>query len=125
MPKPRRTPVQSYRDLDVWKLSMDLVVEVYRVTAKFPNDERFGLTAQLRKAAVSVPANVAEGSARSTSREYSYFASISRGSVAEMETELIVAERLGYITSDVLEPMLERTDHISRMLTNLRRSLGS
>jgi four helix bundle protein len=104
---------------------MSLVVEVYAVSRRFPSEERFGLTAQLRRAAVSVATNIAEGHARASRREFQYFASIARGSVAEVETELAVAERLGYVATSELETARERADHISRMLTNLRRRLAT
>jgi four helix bundle protein len=123
MPKDNSSRIQSYRDLDVWQIAMDLVVEVYQLSKAFPADERFGLTAQVRKAVVSIPTNVAEGHARTGVGEYSHFVSIARGSTAEVETELLIAERLDYVGRDKIAATLDKTDHISRMLTNLRRSL--
>lgn len=102
---------------------MDLVVDVYALTRAFPIDERFALTSQTRRAVVSVPANIAEGRARESRREYAHHISIARGSVAELETELLIAERLAYLKANDLVAVLERIDHISRMLTNLRRKL--
>lgn len=102
---------------------MSLALEVYRITASFPHAERFGLTAQLRPAAVSVPSNIAEGHARSTRGEYKNGLSMARGSVAEVEVQLNLAERLGYVQSSMLAAALDHSDAISRMITNLKRAL--
>src|SRR5436309_9666166 len=103
---PSRAPrpvIQSYRDLTVWQLAMTVVVEVYQLSRRFPPDERFGLTAQVRRAAVAIAANIAEGHARASSREYRQFVSIARGSAAEVDTELLVAQRLRYVSGPQLE----------------------
>ena len=113
----------SYRDLRVWHTAMSLVVEVYRVTAVFPQDERFGLTSQLRRAVISVPSNIAEGHARTTRGEYKNCLSVARGSVVEVEVQLHLAERLGYAESPALAKALDHCDAISRMITNLKRAL--
>ena len=123
MPKHNSADIQSFRDLDVWQISMDLVVEIYQLSKAFPADERFGLTAQIRKAAISIPTNIAEGQCRTGSGEFGHFLSIARGSTGEVETELLIAERLDYLRHESIAATLDRTDHISRMLTNLRRSL--
>jgi four helix bundle protein len=102
---------------------MSLVLEVYRITESFPQAERFGLTSQLRRAAVSVPSNIAEGHARTTRGEYKNFLSIARGSIAEVEVCLALAEQLGYAQSPVLAKSLDQCDAISRMITNLKRAL--
>jgi four helix bundle protein len=105
----RRQP-RRHHDLEVWRDALDLVEAVYRVTASFPADERFGLTSQLRRAAVSVPSNIAEGSARRTRAELLQFLYIARGSLAEIETQLQIARRLSYLTSDeTLDELLDRT----------------
>ena len=119
----RATGSRSYRDLRVWNTAISLVLEVYRITESFPNAERFGLTSQLRRAAISVPSNIAEGNARSTRGEYKNFLSIARGSVVEVEVQLTLAERLGYVESPVLADALDHCDAVSRMLTNLKRAL--
>jgi four helix bundle protein len=119
---PRRS-ASSYRELTVWQLAMDLVVEIYGISQEFHSDERFGLTSQVRRAAVSIPANVAEGNARHSRAEYRHFVSIAHGSVAEVETELAIAERLGFVASAKLTKVRMQADSISRMLTNLRKSL--
>ena len=115
--------VKSFRDLVVWQRSVDFIEEVYRVSTRFPADERFGLTAQLRRAAVSVAGNIAEGSGRFTSRDYLNFISHSRGSVKEGESHLLVAERLEFVTKADIERALGFSDEISRMLFSLRTSI--
>lgn len=113
--------VMSYKELNVWQRSMDLVVDLYEVTAEFPADERFGLISQIRRAAVSIPANIAEGFGRKTPKSYSQFLRISKGSVNEVETLLIVTSRLGFL--DDLDSWQERTAKIGSMLTNLTTSV--
>jgi four helix bundle protein len=115
--------VQSYRDLRVWKTAVDLTLEIYRITESFPPSERFALTTQLRRAAVSVTCNIAEGHARSTRGEYRNFLSIARGSVIEVEVQLILAEQIGYVQSPMLIKARRYCDAISRMITNLKRAL--
>jgi four helix bundle protein len=115
--------VGSYRDLRVWQTAMDLVVEVYSLAKLLPADERFGLGAQLRRAAVSVPANIAEGHGRLLRAEYLHHLSIARGSLKELETLLSIAERLGYISADRLANAAKLCESTSRMLTRLRGSL--
>lgn len=115
--------ISSFRDLKVWQFAMDFVVEIYAVTATFPKDERFGLTIQLRRAAVSIPANIAEGNARYSKAEYRHFVSVSRGSLAEVETELLIAERLGYVDPAGIDEARKHASSIGRMLTNLYKSL--
>jgi four helix bundle protein len=115
--------VRSYRDLVVWQKAMDLAAECYRETQAFPAGERFGLTSQIRRAASSVPANIAEGRCRSGPRDFVRFLGIARGSVAELETQLILAERLGYTNASRLGSMLGRTAEIGRMIHGLRRAV--
>jgi four helix bundle protein len=98
--------VRSFRDLEVWQLGMNLAEAVYRCTADLPKNETFGLSAQMRRAAVSVPSNIAEGQARSSSKEFLQFISISLGSLAELETQLEIARRLGHETQ-VAEEQIE------------------
>ena len=102
---------------------MSLVLEVYRVTELFPQTERFSLTSQLRRAAVSVPSNIAEGHARSTRGEYKNSLSNARGSVAEVEVQLTLAKELGYVPSPGLAKAFADCEAISRMITNLKRAL--
>jgi len=89
--------VRTFRDLVVWQKAMELVTEIYRVTQKFPKEEIFGLMSQLRRAAVSVPSNIAEGQGRLTEKEFRQFLGNARGSLAEVETQIIIAQNLGYL----------------------------
>ena len=102
---------------------MDVVIETYRVTAAFPADERFGLTAQLRRAAVSIPSNVAEGHSRLGAGEFRRFVSIARGSVAEVETQIAVAVALGFVGADEVASLSSQLDRLSKMLFGLYRGL--
>ena len=86
--------VRTHRDLDVWKKSIDLVTLIYKYTAEYPKDEVYGLTSQIRRCAVSIPSNIAEGSARTTRKDFSHFLAIALGSVAELETQLIISRKL-------------------------------
>ena len=115
-------PVQSFRDLDVWKLAMDYVVSIYTLTEGFPGDERFGLTAQLRRAAVAIPSNISEGHPQGT-RAYLRHVVIAMGSVAECETQLEIARRLKYATEAELSTPVAIGNPLRRMLFGLRRSL--
>jgi len=102
---------------------MSLVVEVYRITQTFPTSELYGLSSQLRRAAVSVPSNIAEGHARSSRGEYKNSISNARGSVIEVEVQLTLARQLGFVEEPLLAKALDQCDAISRMLTNLKRAL--
>jgi four helix bundle protein len=116
--------ISSYRDLLVWQKAITLVTACYRLTASFPPDERFGLTSQLRRAAVSIPANIAEGQGRGTPKSFAQFLWIANGSRAEVETHIVIAEQLGFVARSEAEPILEMLSEIGRMLTGLRRSLN-
>ena len=115
--------VESHKDLDVWKRSMDLVTEVYKLTQKWPVEEKYGLTSQLRRAAVSIPSNIAEGSARGSRADFSRFLNIAQGSLAEVETQLEIAyrvdleERSSLFTNEIIS--------LRRMLSGLKKSLVS
>lgn len=115
----------SYRDLEVWQRAMDLVVACYRLTRTFPSSELHGLTGQLQRAAVSVPANIAEGQARQHTKEFLHHLSIANGSLAELETHIQIAERLGYIKGPVIQRTLLLSDQIARMIMGLRKFLKS
>src|SRR5438128_1385579 len=115
--------IRNYRDLKVWQRSIDLVVDVYHTTKGFPREELYGLTSQSRRAAASVPANIAEGHSRSHRKDIVRFLEIAHGSLAEVETHLIVAFRLAYLTESNLTTLLSRTAEIGRMLNGLRHSL--
>lgn len=117
--------IKSYQDLDVWKEAMALAEEVYALSKCFPGDERFGLTAQVRRASVSVSSCIAEGHARYSSRDYARFVAMAAGSLAEVETQFILAARLGFIEADMIQPLIERSQRIGRMLRGLRKSLDN
>ncbi len=112
----------TYRDLKVWQSAMDLVVEIYRVTRSFPNEERYGLTAQVRRASVSVASNIAEGKGRAFDKEVMHFLSNSRGSLFEVETQLLIATRLGYLAEQESAELLKRAGEAGRSLNGLIRS---
>ena len=116
--------VKDYRDLIVWQKAMDLVETVYRTTAAFPKEELYGLTSQLRRAAVSIPSNIAEGNGRNTTRDYLHFLSTAYGSVKEMETQVLIAERLEYIDSTHCSKLVKNTNEIARLISGLVNSLG-
>ena len=119
----RRMELKTYRELDVWQKAMDLVVAAYSLSKGFPSEEKFGLTGQLRRAAVSIPANIAEGYGRSHRGEYLQHLSIARGSLAELETHLTVAVRLSFIDrSDAIESW-SLSQEVGKMLNELMRSL--
>lgn len=113
---------RKHHDLHVWQEAMDLVQDVYRVTALFPKSEVYALTSQMRRAAVSVPSNIAEGAARNSSKEFYHFLSIARGSLSELETQIQIAQRLGYMRKNDL---LEIIDTIFGLLGGLMKSVKS
>ena len=118
-----RTKIKSYKDLLVWQKGIALVKRVYQLTQTLPDTERFGLVSQMRRAAVSIPSNIAEGQARHTKNEFIQFISHSEGSLAELETQVVVCVELGYCsTSDVLG-VNGLTTELSKMLDSLRRKL--
>jgi four helix bundle protein len=113
----------SYRDLEVWKKSMDVVVQCYETTRAFPPSEQYGLIGQIQRAAVSVPANIAEGQAREHRKEFLHHLSIAHGSVAELETHIEIAKRIGYIGAEVARHFFSQTEEVGRMINGLRKSL--
>ncbi len=116
--------VQQYRDLIAWQKAMDLVVEVYRLTEAFPKSEVFSLTNQLRRAAVSIPCNIAEGQGRSTTKDFVHFLHISKGSLQEVETQIELSLRLKYMPETECENISSRTAEVGRILNGLIRSLS-
>lgn len=115
--------IKSYRNLEVWQKAMDLVVDCYQITKKFPKSESYILTSQLQRAVISIPANIAEGRERQHTREFIQHLSIAYGSLAELETHLQIAQRLNYIDIDQLKQILDKSSEIGRMLNGLRKSL--
>ncbi len=115
--------VKSYKELNVWQKGIEIVDMVYKLTDSFPAKEQYGLVSQLRRGAVSIPSNIAEGFARQYTKEYAQFLHIALGSCAELETQLIISQRRDYVTKEQLEGLQEAIDHESRMLANLVKSL--
>ncbi len=113
----------DFKDLIVWEKSMDLVEITYELVKKFPREEQFELASQMRRAAVSIPSNIAEGQGRKTNREFLRFLSIARGSRAELETQLLLAQRLGYLSAAQVAPALSLSSEIGKMLFSLSESL--
>jgi four helix bundle protein len=115
--------MRPHQKLDLWKRAIEFVVRIYRVTERFPKEEKFGLTSQIRRAAVSVAANIAEGAARTSLKEFMQFLSHSQGSASEVDTELLIASRLGYLSDKDYQNLARDIDDIGRMITRLSQSL--
>jgi four helix bundle protein len=116
---------RSYRDLIVWQKGIELVKRVYEITARFPADERFGLTSQMRRAAMSVPSNIAEGQARKSTGEFVQFISNAEGSLAELDTQIVLGAELGFVRVAEASATAAQIDELRRMLNSLRRKLTS
>lgn len=112
--------VSTHKDLDVWKKAMDLAAQVYSLTARFPKEELYGLTSQIRRSAVSIPSNIAEGAARHSQKEFIQFLHIASGSVAELETQLLLAIQLGLLSGDHI---ISHVEEVRKLLLGLLRSL--
>jgi four helix bundle protein len=115
--------MRPHEKLEVWQRAIDLVVRIYKMTDSFPKEEKFGLSSQIRRAAVSIPANIAEGAARHSSKEFCYFLSNAQGSVSELATEMIIARRLGYVGESVYAADNDELTSIGRMIFGLTRSV--
>ena len=115
--------MKSYQDLEVWQKAMDLVVLCYRIAEKFPKNETYGLASQLQRAAISIPANIAEGRHRQHSKEFLQHLSIAYASLAELETHVQIAGRLNYINQNQINNVLDQSAELGRMLNGLRRSI--
>lgn len=124
-PLTRSSAVRSYRDLLVWQRSIDLSVSVYDATEQFPRYELYGLTSQLRRAAVSIPSNIAEGHGRRHLGDYLHHLSIANGSLKELETQVTIALKRRYLSPDIEQSLLDSSAEVGRMLTGLARALRS
>tara|TARA_B100001079_G_C16145081_1_gene397358 strand:+ start:159 stop:515 length:357 start_codon:yes stop_codon:yes gene_type:complete len=113
----------THKDLDIWKLSIQLVKDIYQLTSKFPSEEKFGLTAQIRRSAVSVPSNISEGAARNSNKDYVRFLYIALGSLSEIETQLIIAKELSF--SNNIDQLMDQVVLIRPKLLNLIKYLKS
>jgi four helix bundle protein len=115
--------IKNFKDLDVWNLSIDLVKDIYEITKSFPRDEKFGIVMQMRRSAISIPSNIAEGKTRQHVKEYMQFLYVALGSCSELETQIIICKELKFMQDSSVVKILETVDHISRMLRNLVKSL--
>jgi four helix bundle protein len=115
----------SYRNLLVWQRAIELVTDIYRATSQFPAEEMYGLKSQLRRAAVSIPSNIAEGQGRATPGEFRHFLGIARGSLLETETQIHIAQKLAYISREDEFQLLGKTRQLLRMLTSLANSISA
>lgn len=113
----------TFEDLHAWRLAMDLVVEVYQQTLAWPKDERFGLTSQIRRAATSIPSNIAEGKGRASDREFIKFLNYARGSLYEVQTQVKVARRLNYLTESAARSLEEQTTEVGKVLNGLTHAV--
>jgi four helix bundle protein len=121
--KRKADAVTSYRDLVVWQKAMALVSAVYRLTSAFPDAERFGLTSQIQRSAVSIPSNIAEGQGRLATKEFRQFLGVARGSLKELETQLLISLDLAYAPAENVQNCLDLADEVSRMINALIKAL--
>jgi four helix bundle protein len=117
--------MRPHEKLEVWSQAVDFVVSVYKITECFPKEEKFGLTSQIRRAAVSIPANIAEGAGRRSYKEFAHFLSNAQGSASELETELLIASRLGYLDENMYLKARTSLETIGRMITGLSQQVRS
>jgi len=115
--------IRNFRDLKVWQKGIDLVKETYRITAGFPKEEQYGLSAQMRRASVSIPSNIAEGFRRRYAKEHKQFLSIALGSCAELETQIVISKELKYIDEIIEQGLIFLVNHICGMLVNLDKKI--
>ena len=115
--------IKSFKDLRIWQKGIDIVTDIYTITKKFPKEELFSLTSQLRRSSISIPSNIAEGFKRFHNKEYKQFLFITLGSCAELETQVIIAKKLKYIDENEEAKLVEKVDHICRMTSSLIKKL--
>ena len=115
--------IRTFRELEIWQLGIDLITHVYKTIRTFPKEEVYGLTLQMKRSAISIPSNIAEGQSRWSTKEFLKFLSIAKGSLSELETQLILAQRLNYLSEDNLNKIIELTNEIGKMISGLRKSL--
>lgn len=116
--------MNNLKELKIWNKAIDLAVDVYRATSTFPTDERFGLTSQSRRAAVSIPSNIAEGAGRNSPKEFNNFLGISNGSCYELETQLIIANKLELLNNEILDALLLQIDELQKMTYGFQQMLS-
>ena len=117
--------MKTHRDLKVWTNSINLVTMIYQVTSDFPKEELFGITSQMRRAAVSIPSNIAEGAARNSTKEFNNFLSIALGSASELEIQILISRNLSYLNSNNSEKLLNDLNEIQKMIQGLMKNLKS
>ncbi len=115
--------MNNLKELKIWNKAINLAVDVYKATSTFPNDERFGLTSQSRRAAVSIPSNIAEGAGRNSVKEFNQFLGIANGSSYELQTQLVIANRLAILESEILDPLLTQIDELQKMTYGFQQML--
>ena len=115
--------IKDFKDLILWQRAMDLVVEVYQLVKKLPKEELFALSDQIRRAAISIPSNIAEGQGRNSSKEFIHFLSIAKGSKAELETQLLLCVRINYLTESEIEKAMSLIEEVGKMLNSLQKKL--
>jgi four helix bundle protein len=116
--------MHNLKELKIWNKAMDLAVDVYKATSNFPNDERFGLTSQLRRAAVSIPSNIAEGAGRNSKKEFCNFLGIANGSSYEVQTQLVISNNLILLKDDILNDLLKQIDELQKMNYSFQQMLN-
>ena len=117
--------MKNFKELKVWQKGIELVVIVYTITTTFPEEEKYGLRAQMRRAAVSIPSNIAEGHLRKTAKDFKQFLSIARGSCAELETQIIIAHKLGFIQDGDFNKLSLKVEELSKMLSSFYSKINS
>ena len=115
--------MHNYKELMIWKMSRELVKEIYLITKSFPDDERFGLISQMRRCSISIPSNIAEGSGRSTDKDFAHFLSMSISSAFELEAQLLVSNDLGYINDETVNKLERKINELQKMIYGLRSKL--
>jgi four helix bundle protein len=124
LPSAEVSVANFFRELKVWQLSIDLSMHVYKLTGEFPKHEAYGLTSQMRRAAVSIASNIAEGSARGTRKDFKQFVLIAKGSLCELQTQLVIAKRLGYAVEQKIATVESCAQEVAQMLSGLSRYLS-
>ncbi len=117
--------MHNFKELNVWNNGMDLATEIYKATERFPSDERFGLTSQMRRASVSIPSLIAEGAGRTTKKDFSNFLGMALGSCYELETQLMLSQRLNFISKNTGEKIIDDCVQVAKMLVNLKKTLDT
>ncbi len=115
--------MRKFKELKIWQKGIDLTVDIYKLTKKLPSDERFGLTSQMTRSAVSIPCNIAEGAGRNSDKEFDHFLSISNGSTNEIETQLIICERIGLLNSNDTKNCYSQIEEIQKMINSFKSAL--